>query len=469
MWITIDHNCNTSLSKQIYNQIKHTILTGSLIAGEKLPSTRELAQDLCVSRNTILEAYNQLIAEGYLEGVHGSGTLVANGIQKLTKTISTKPGPSFLDTSLKTESLIDFRTGIPDLTYFPRKNWLKAYQETLLDSNASTLLYSSPLGVPKLRNAISQYLTRTRGINCTPDNVVIVTGATQGLSLVSKLLFHENHPIALFEDPTHNGLLQAIRSSGYNIMNIPADDYGLMTNCLPQAEQIAFIYTTPSHQYPLGGILPIQRRQELIKYAIEKGSYIIEDDYDSEYRYEGYPVSTLYELNSEHVIYIGSFSKIMAPAIRLGYMIIPDMLMPKYKNLKMYSDVHTEATTQHAMANFIESGDLENHIRKMKKIYSKKRTHLIKEFTSYYKGEFEIKGQAAGLHLIIKIKDIEFNEALIADIKKEDIKVYPLEHYVIHHKENHKNEIILGYGHLSIDQITKGIIILCTILNKLVP
>lgn len=468
MWMILDKNSDISLKRQIYNQLKNRILNGTLHSNEKLPSTRTLADELSVSRNTILEVYSQLIAEGYLNGSHGSGTFVAEGIPQFNND-SVHHNPELLTPDTSQKNQIDFRSGVPDLALFPRKEWAKLYYNRINDLPSTSLRYYNPGGVMELRNAISQYLFRIRGINCSPENIMIVSGSTQGLSLISKLLYQDNQNV-IVENPMHPGLVNVIASAGYNIQGIEADEKGLQVSNLKPSNNISFVYTTPSHQYPLGSILPIQRRLSLIQYAQENNCYIVEDDYDSEFRFEGQPIHSLYELNPTKVIYLGSFSKILAPAIRLGFLILPDTLLNNYKRLKMYADVHTEALSQYVLAEFIHHGGLEKHIWKMKKVYNRKRIHLIKELNKNLNGEFEIKGQAAGLHILVTFYHIIFTEELVAKILSANVKIYPVQNFMLPNSENnnqsHDNQIILGYAHLSLTEITNGIRILSNILKS---
>lgn len=456
MWISIDPDSSITMTKQLYCKLKEMILDGTLVSGVKLPSTRALSTELGLSRNTVLEAYSQLISEGYIEGHHGSGTVVTDSLPvKLLKT-DRKNIPDSSDFIKTDAGFIDFRSGVPDLEYFPRKNWGRLYHNICCDLPASALRYYNPAGVYSLRQAISAYLNRTRGITCSPHNIMITSGSTQGLSFISRLLYQEGRE-AIIEDPIHKGLVKVIQSNGYRMTGIPADDKGMDTGFLKHRDNIAFIYTTPSHQYPLGGILPLQRRLSLIHYALDNNCYIIEDDYDSEFRYEGQPVNSLYELNPERVIYIGSFSKILAPALRLGFILLPDELIPSYKELKQYSDVHTEAISQHVLAEFIQNGDLERHVRRMRRIYAKKRAHLLLELDTYFSGEYKILGQAAGLHIVVHFPGIIFTPELIRRLMKEKIKIYPVADYSLSHREEHLNEIIMGYAHLTLADITDGI------------
>jgi GntR family transcriptional regulator/MocR family aminotransferase len=464
MWLRIDPESTVSLSRQLYSKIKELILEGKLHAGEKLPSTRALARELQISRNTVLEAYDQLIAEGYLEGHHGSGTLVAEGIQ-LTKPLPKPSSVPMLHNPAAASDRIDFRSGIPDLAKFPRKEWARLYQQVCHDISDKALRYHSSAGATELRVAIAGYLLRSRGISCDPSDIMIVSGSTQGLSLIGRLLSGSKSEV-IVEDPIHHGLLNVISSCGYRISSIPADEDGLDTRLLKPSAEVSFLYTTPSHQYPLGGILPIQRRQALIRYAIENNCYIVEDDYDSEFRYEGHPVSSLYELMPERVIYLGSFSKILAPALRLGYILLPKALHDRYRLIKMYSDVHTEVISQYILAEFIQNGGLEKHIRKMKKLYSMKRKLLLQELEKHFSGEYEIKGHAAGLHVLVHFHQVRFTKELLSSLMKHQVRVYPVEDFAVERFHLYEQDIILGYSHLSQDEIIRGIQLLREVIHK---
>ena len=299
---------------------------------------------------------------------------------------------------------------------------------------------------------------------------MIVSGSTQGLSLISKQLFTINAR-AIVEDPTHPGLTSVIANEGYTLKRISADDKGLQTSLLTDDPNVRFVYTTPSHQYPLGSILPIQRRLDLISYADRNDCYLIEDDYDSEFRYVGQPIHSLYELDPSKVIYLGSFSKIFAPALRLGYMILPVELLTDYKRIKLYTDVHTDILSQYTLSQFISLGYLEKHIWKMKKLYTKKRYHLIQVLTEQFGNTFSVLGHAAGLHILVRFDSIIFDDALLQKIVENNVKVYALSAYTFlpdaPYSSAFKHCIILGYGHLSFREMTQGIQILASILLPL--
>lgn len=360
MWITFDSASGKTMTRQLYEQIREQILAGKLTQGDKLPSTRRLSAELGIARNTVLEVYSQLLAEGYLEAAHGSATRVAchilYGLHPMVSEVR-----AVVEEDKAVPPVIDFRTGVPALELFPREEWARLYREVCKELPAEGYGYCGALGVPALRQALCSYLLRTKGIQCHPGQIMITTGATQGLSLLSHLLGEEDKTV-LVEDPTHPGLRAVIATAGCKVQGVPVDEKGLLTKELQEKENVAFVYTTPSHQYPMGGILPIHRRLELIQFAREQDTLIVEDDYDSEFRYTGHPVSSLYELAPDRVVYLGSFSKTLSPALRLGYMMIPNRLIRSLKTRKVYADVHTDALSQYALAKFLESGGMERHI-----------------------------------------------------------------------------------------------------------
>ena len=465
MLVMLDTESGVPLSRQIYEKIRSLILAGHLAEEERLPSSRALSEDLGVARNTVLEAYDQLLAEGYLAARHGSGTTVAKGIAAIAPQFGPEKEPRAPSSKGAADAdIINFRSGIPDLEAFPQREWAKLYQRTCDALPASAFRYCDPGGVWELREAIAAYLFRVRGIRTVPERIMITSGSTQGLSLVSRILCRKKAGV-LVEDPVHRGLVEVIARTGHAVQGIRVDEYGMDTSALPAsspnaAEHIAFAYVTPSHQYPLGGILPIQRRQALIRFARNSGCLIVEDDYDSEFRYEGAPVSSLHELAPDTVVYLGSFSKILAPAIRLGFAIVPEPLLEAWRSEKMYTDVHTDALSQYTLAAFINNGGLERHIWKMKKLYKRKRAYLIRCLSQHFGSQFEVQGQAAGLHLVAGFPGFVFTENVLTGLYERGVKVVPVESYSLCRDGTHAHEVVLGYSHLSEKEMSKGISIL---------
>ena len=479
MWIALDRNSEIPLERQIYQEIRRMILGGRLAEGEKLPSTRRLSAELAVSRNTVIGAYSQLIAEGYLKSCHGSGTMVAEGLcyEELAEEISRHVASRQKNTGVysrvqaeaknmavsaagkQAEKIIDFCTGVPALEYFPGREWGRLYREVCDTVPATAYGYGETLGVGELRESIAEYMYKLRGIDCPAERIMITTGATQGLSLISRVLGGTGKRV-LLEEPTHKGLREVICMAGCQVEGIPVDEHGMCTGGLPDNEEVAFIYVTPSHQYPLGSVMSIARRLELIRYAEQHDCYIVEDDYDGEFRYEGQPVSSLYELKPERVIYLGSFSKILAPALRLGFMMLPRQLVAGCAKIKMYSDVNTDVLGQYVLNLFIRRGGFARHIWKMKKLYSRKRKLLLRELSAGFPAGFSVLGHATGLHVVIKFHKLSFDRGTEMALWEKGVGIHRLEEFYPDGDEAGKHEIIMGYAHLPDEDIIEGVKIL---------
>lgn len=452
LWIPIDRSSDIPLNRQVYQQIREKILNGHLQAGERLASTRELSFELKVSRNVILEAYDQLLAEGFLIARSGSGTFVEEGA------FLTQHEAPFLfevDEKKMKNHIINFRSGIPALDLFPRKTWAKLSHQLWNDIESTNFGYDFPEGRLELRQTLAHYLLRTRGVHCHPEQIVITSGATQALTLVSRLLLSPND-IAIIEDPITNDIQTIFKSSGASLYPIPVDEYGMKTALIPENLHPKFVFLTPSHQFPLGGTLPIQRRIQLINFARRNNCFLVEDDYDSEFRYEGPPVSSLQGLDLERVLYIGSFSKILSPALRIGYIVLPTHLIEKCRQLKWLTDLHTPSLDQLILAHFIKEGYLERHIAKMKKFYKNQRDFLIQCLQTTFSNKVKILGYSTGMHLIAELEDIHFSKELLFKIEQLGVKVYPVEDHSIEKGKN-TNRIILGYGHLKKNEIEEGV------------
>lgn len=459
--ITIGRGTGTPIKQQLYDQIRKKIIKGELAFGDKLPSSRELADELHISRNLIVEVYEQLVSEGYLETKAGSGTYVAKGAY-LERSFDSDEYSVFGEHLVAEEDVIDFRSGIPALDMFPRKTWGFIARRVYQDAPPEVFGYRHPEGEVILRNTLSQYLSRTRGVKCRPDQLIITSGATQAFGLIARLLGSRNSEVVI-EDPVTHEIQTIFSSAGFRFHPVPVDDYGMKTEHI-SAQNPAFIFVTPSHQFPLGGVLTIQRRIQLIHFARQTGCYIVEDDYDSEFRYHGTPVSCMQGLDPERVVYIGTFSKILSPALRLGYLVLPPDLTKKCRDLKWFSDLHSSTFEQLVLAQFMKEGHLEKHISKMKKIYRKRREKLIDCLNKRFSNTVSIHGDSTGLHLVAEFKGITFSDETMRKIDAHRVKVYPVELHTIQ-KSVHSNKIILGYGNLSLEQIEEGIARLESVLK----
>jgi GntR family transcriptional regulator/MocR family aminotransferase len=456
IWLTIDKTSDMPLINQIYHQIRSLILSGALKSGDKLPSTRELASHLNVSRNVILEAYELLSVEGYLVSSLGSGTYISDGVLlEKSKIQTSNPTEVFCKTDPSELNLINFRSGIPDLALLPRKKWSQIEQQICLDSSSDTFGYDAPEGRSELRTTLCHYLRKSRGVECQPEQIIITSGAVQGLSILSRALLTSQKSY-IIEEPIHYQIRNIFTFNSSNIHPVPVDEFGIRTDLLPQDINPALVMLTPSHQYPLGVILPIQRRIELIQYARSRECYIIEDDYDSEFRYEGLPISSLQGLEPNWTIYIGSFSKILFPALRLGYMVVPSVLIGQCRALKHLQDNHTPILTQLTLARFIEDGHLTKHLAKMKKVYHRKRDLLIANLQNAFPKRLTFSGKSTGLHLIAEFEGISFTGQIIDLIKKTGVLIHP----VTEHSFKlglHLDKLIIGYSHLREEEIEEGV------------
>ncbi len=361
----IDRTKQEPVCRQIYKQLKTQILSGDLAQGEALASTRQLASDLGVSRSTVVEAYDMLLAEGFLESRQGSQTVVAQGVaMQVPREKQAKPKEP-----KERQIRADFTTGRPDLEQFPRAQWIRLLHQTAQNLQPSDFGYTGPRGYAPLRAEIASWLSRSRGIAVDTEDVFITAGATQALRILADLLC-ANHGRVVMEDPCHKGLYDTLTACNCEIVPIPADDHGIRADLLTGQEQAQMIYVTPSHQFPLGGILPAARRASLIRYAREQQIYLVEDDYDSEFRFSGAPISPLYALDPERVIYIGTFSKTVFPALRIGFVLLPKELQEQWCYLRMHHDVQNPMFEQAALTEFLRSRALDRHIRTMRNRYA---------------------------------------------------------------------------------------------------
>ncbi|WP_413380860.1 PLP-dependent aminotransferase family protein [Alkalihalobacillus sp. 1P02AB] len=461
LWFEVNRKGDISLTKQVYQHIRQLILSEQLTGQSRLPSTRELANQIGVSRNTVLAAYEQLLYEGYIYMKEKSGTYVTPGIALQME--SPKVVEVLNEQQRIQEEIIDFRAAHPAMDHFPRRVWGKLVKEICYDIDNQIFGYGNPSGDEKLQISLANYLLRTRGVKCHPNQIVITSGATQGLYLITRLLDGKENSIAV-EDPVTDEMRGIFLQAGAKVLPIPMDEEGIVPGKLPRNYAPNFIFVIPSHQFPTGITLSIQRRIQLVEYAREMGCYIVEDDYDSEFTYEGTAVSSMQSLDSNKVIYVGTFSKILSPAIRIGYVVLPPALIKPFQTLKWYADRHTSTIEQLAMVRFIEEGYLDQHIRKMKRIYKRRRAALVKELKQHFP-YCHIVGEAAGMHLVVEFKQIQFNKAVLDKLNAACVQVYPVEHYSLK-KGSYQNQIVLGYGSLTEEQIREGVLRIAAALQE---
>lgn len=460
MWaIELTRHSEISLARQIYQILRGNMLEGELQAGEVLPSSRELAKQLAVSRNTVYEAYEMLSAEGYIVTRPGAPTRVADGLLLKTAVPKTKKSLKPLRTIKRYSA--DFRTGQPDLLKFPMHLWLELLYKASNVLSADEWGYNGPDGLISLREEIAAWLYRIKGLSVEPGDIFITAGATQALNIVADLLRNQGEEI-IVEDPCHQGMLQVLAANEFKVIPIPVDRYGLKTSLL-EKNSAAAVYVTPSHQFPLGGILPAERRAELIRFARKNNLYVIEDDYDSEFRYTGPPVAPLLSLDADRVIYVGTFSKILFPALRIGYVVLPRQLHKRWRYVRTHLDVQNSPFEQAALGEFLRSRKLDRHVQQMRRLYGKRRQHLLEEMSNIFYDNWNVWGDAAGLHVALSFPGCSFDQSFMAKCKKAGVRVTPADNHSIH-KGKHLDKLLLGYGHLECAEISKGLKLLAKLL-----
>ena len=457
----INRNDTLSISKQLQNQIRSTILAGKLQAGEKLPPSRSMAKELGVSRNTVIQVYEQLIAEGYLDSITGSGTYVVD-IGRLLKPESPQLMLHTNQPSIR-KDMLSFSAGDLDTQLFPYSRWSLELQRASLVQTNHSYPRDNYVGNDILRKEICDYVYRAKGIDCDYRQIAITAGTSGSLDLLARLLKKKKNKI-LIEDPCISFVKSIFSSYNYTIEPIPVDEHGIDMKCVEKCSDADLIYVVPSHQYPMGGVLPVARRIALLQYASAQNLYVIEDDYDCEFRYCGEPVQSLRNLEPERVIYCGSFSKIFSPSIRMGYMILPCPLCKDINEVMEDTNMWVNPTLQLAMAEFLKQKYLDKHVYKMKKLYAKKRLHLMNCIQKTFGSRVEVSGENAGLHLLFRFER-EFTKEDAQALDKIGIEVEFVEDYSMLNGM-HKNELVLGYGKLSLQEIAEGVKRLKAALDK---
>lgn len=449
------------LYEQIYQYIKEEIRSGSLKPMRKLPSSRELAKSLRVSRSTTQSAYEQLVSEGYLEASSRRGYFVA-GLDGILPPVSPgargqenlfpgeRPGPALQEKKWR----VDFSPRGIDLESFPFSTWRRISRAVLKEEDTEMFLKGSPQGDLPLREAIRDYLHAARGVNCTADQIIIGAGNEYLLILLSQLLGREAG-IAM-ENPTYKQAYRVLEGMGHPVFPVGMDDSGFRVRELEQLPASA-AYVMPSHQFPMGIVMPVKRRQELLAWAMKAPDrYLIEDDYDSEFRYRGKPIPALQGMDSSgRVIYMGTFSKAIAPAIRVGYLVLPPALMERYGERARFYSSTVSRVDQRILAMFIGGGYFERHLNRMREIYKGKHDLLLASLKPLEK-EFEISGEFAGLHVLLTCRGDRTEEQLERAAEGAGIRVYGLSGFYIGKKETESRTVILGYASLTEEKIREG-------------
>ena len=466
--IQLETNQEKCLYVQIYEHIREEIKEGKLLAGERLPSTRSLAEYLKVARSTVDVAYGQLLSEGYIESRPYKGYFVCR-MEELFQMEEERDGfgvsggreeeerEKTAESSEKSapEILYDFTPNGIDMAPFPFSVWKKITRTVLEEAENELYLLGEPQGDYELRETISRYLHSSRGVNCRADQVVIGAGNDYLLLLLQKLL-GPGRKVAM-ENPTYKRAWRILKSCGYEIAAVDMDENGMRSDLLERSGATV-AYCMPSHQHPTGVVMPVGRRAELLAWTRQQeGRYLIEDDYDSEFRYRGKPIPSLQSIDSHgRVIYIGTFSKAIAPAIRVSYMVLPQELLERYRKEYFFFSSTVSRIDQRVLNAFIRDGYFERHLNKMRKIYGMKHEVLLRELEAF-QGRFAISGENAGLHILMTALDDRSELELVAAAEAVGVKVYGLSGSLIGGEKREKATLLIGFGALPQERIIEGI------------
>ncbi len=464
------------LSDWLARHLRLAIADGRLPVGSRLPATRVLAGELCVSRGAVTEAYQRLIEDGHIAGYGRGGTIVVAAPVPVPMTPSAPvpaspptaravfaaaPGADVFDTLRAVPARIDMSPGVPDLAAFPRTAWLRAERSVLSDLSASAFGYGDPRGTPALRLAVAHWLARNRGIRVDASEVLIVAGVAQALGLLAQVLRHDGIFEIAVEDPGSLGTRQHLRNWRLDTPPIAVDSEGVRVEEL-RAQGAPAVLVTPAHQFPTGVVLDGERRRELMQWA-SVGGLIIEDDYDAEHRYDRPPVPALRSMLAEHVCYAGSVSKLLAPALRVGWVVAP----PKYRDAlvaaKRNADLGNAVLPQLVLARLMESGAMERQLRFLRRRHRRRRDAMLDAIRTHLPGAV-VHGAAAGLHLMITM-DANFADVdLAAASLARGVKVQPLSW---HSQRPHQPGLVLGYAATTPSAISEGVATLGSIVRRL--
>ena len=448
--LDIDRASGTPLHVQLENALRAAVRGGRLAAGTRLPAPRVLASELGCSRWVVVEAYLQLGAEGYLRARAGGGTVVA--VQPAQ--VPGRRRPPAVPAVPPSPVVIDFEPGLPDLAAFPRGAWLRALQRTVRGFPSSGLDYGQVAGAASLRQALAGYLARARGVQAAADGIVACAGVTHGLTLLCEVLRGQGHRGIAVEDPGWPQLRNAARRAGLDPLSVPVDGEGILVAALERLPTRA-VLVTPAHQFPRGVVLSAARRAALLAWARDRDAVILEDDYDAEYRYDRRPVGALQGLDPPRVAYLGSVSKTLGPGVRLGWAVLPGPLLAAVLRLRAGGDPPPATLDQLTLAQLIETGSLDRHLRRTRATYLTRRNALRASLAEHLPGA-TAEGVEAGLHLLVRLPADADEAELVAAARRLGVRVAGLADY--HHDVDADGPgLVIGYGKAPEHQIASGV------------
>jgi GntR family transcriptional regulator / MocR family aminotransferase len=438
--------------------LRQAVQDGRLLPGTRLPATRTLAADLGVARNTVADAYGQLVGEGWLTARQGSGTRVAEHVTAP----AVAPAPA---RPARPAARYDLRPGVPDLSEFPRAAWLTAARRALSAAPSAAFGYGDPRGRPELRGALASYLARARGVQATPDQIVICSGFTQGLSLLSRVLAASGGTAMAVEAFGHLHHRDVIAAQGLGARPVPVDDHGAVIEAVGQVPGAAAVLLTPSHQFPLGVPLAPPRRSQAVRWASRTGGVVIEDDYDGEFRYDRRAIGAMQALAPEHVVYAGTASKTLSPAVRLAWLVLPGRLLDDLVAAKSLSDRHGSSLDELTLAEFIASGHYDRHVRRSRLRYRRRRDRLIGALAQVGPGS-QMTGMAAGLHAVLHLPPGRREADVVAAAAERGLALDGMRGFRPAGVD-YPEALVLGYGTPPAHAFTTAVTRLCAVLQSL--
>ena len=457
------------LSGEIYREVRRAIVDRRLRPGDRLPPSRELARDLVVARATVTVAYERLAAEGFVAVRQGAGTFVGEllapaGRDKATHRSSGVLQPRqiwqsvVLPTVFDKPARFDFRTGLCDASMFPDREWRRAVTRALRSSAMTAGVYEPPAGHRDLRTAIARHIGISRGVEASADDIVITNGTQQALDLLARVLLAPGDAIAV-EDPGYDPPRQLFRALGFRVLGVPVDREGLVVDALPRG--VRAVYVTPSHQYPLSVTLTLPRRQALLAWAERNNAAIVEDDYDSEFRFGARPLEPLQTLDAKgQVVYVGSFSKTMLPTLRLGFLVMPPSLRAATHKAKFVSDWHSSTLAQAALAHFIDDGAFARHVRRATAIYRQRHETLVGVVARDFADHLELIPSTTGLHITALARRMSVDQiaAVARRAAESGVAFQVLSSFAA--SASPRAGIMLGYGAIPTARIQEGLCLL---------
>ncbi len=458
----LNQQAKLPLHRQLYEALRRAILEGKLAADERLPSSRDLVQDLHLSRNTVVAALNQLTVEGYLISRVGSGTFVNPKVpQRLPRPsrVSKPPAQRLSQRGQALSTLFcaselevqPFTPGIADFSAFPVALWQRLQNKHWRMTYPDMLDYSSSGGYAPLRRAVADYLRVFRSVPLEVDQIIITSGTQESLELCSQLLANHADTVWL-EDPAYWGACKAFMATGLSLHAVPVDDQGMAPKAADSATPPRLIYVTPSHQYPTGAVMSLARRHQILSLARQHQAWILEDDYDSEFRFSGPPISSLAGLDTEErVIYLGSFSKVLYPGLKLGYMVVPKGLAAAFKRAHYDLNRPGQMPVQAALAEFIDMGHFASALRRARQSYAQRRQSLLAALQPCLGKHAQITGAEQGLHLCLRLPDELDDKALALQLGKLGLLVRPLSAYCLGRSD--LRGLVIGYGYAPLAEI----------------